>query len=140
TPIVVSGPPVPEVIDTTTADAGNVLIAIVPTWRRDLAIEADVAEEVARVRGYEETPGTLPDTPMPPFRPSPLQARDEIREVLAGAGLAEVVTHALVAPEQDERLNWPIAAADGVIGESDAAWDPIRVVNPLSSQHSVLRR
>ena len=44
-----------------------------PTWRRDLAIEADVAEEVARVRGYETTPGHLPDTVMPAYRPSPLR-------------------------------------------------------------------
>ena len=44
------------------------LVAIVPTWRRDIAIEADVAEEVARVRGYEPIPAILPDTPMPPFR------------------------------------------------------------------------
>jgi phenylalanyl-tRNA synthetase beta chain len=95
---------------------------------------------VARVRGYEQTPGTLPDTPMPHFRPSPLEARDEIRSLLAGAGVSEVVTHALVPPDRDERLNWPIAAADGVPGEGDAAFDTIRVVNPLSSQHSVLRR
>ena len=80
---------------------------------------------------------------MPRYRRSPLELRDEVRDVLAGAGLTEVVTHALVAPDMDERLNWPLGSANGVIGEGDAAWDaigPIRVVNPLSSQHSVLRR
>ena len=35
------------------------------------SIEADVTEEVARVRGYELVPATLPDTPMPPYRPDP---------------------------------------------------------------------
>jgi phenylalanyl-tRNA synthetase beta chain len=140
TPILVSGPPMPEVIHPTGERAGAVLIAIVPTWRGDLEIEADVAEEVARVRGYEQTPGTLPHTPMPPFRPSPLHVRDEMRDVLSGAGLSEVVTHALVPPQQDERLNWPLGTENGVRGEGDAAWETIRVVNPLSSQHSVLRR
>ena len=43
-------------------------------------------------------------------------------------------------PDQDERLNWPVDAESGVEGEAAAAWDPIRVENPLSSQHSVLRR
>ena len=34
--------------------------AIVPTWRRDVVIEADVAEEIARVRGYELVPSVTP--------------------------------------------------------------------------------
>ena len=62
------------------AGEGEALLAVVPTWRRDLHIEADVAEEVARVRGYEVIPGILPHTPMPPYRPSPLEVRDAIRE------------------------------------------------------------
>ena len=41
------------------------LTALVPTWRRDIAIEADVAEEIARVRGYELVPSVTPDTAMP---------------------------------------------------------------------------
>ena len=37
-----------------------------------------------------------PHTPMPEFRPSRSRLRDAIRETLAGAGLTEVVTYALV--------------------------------------------
>ena len=36
------------------------LVAIVPTWRRDLHIEADIAEEIARVRGYDAVPTKTP--------------------------------------------------------------------------------
>ena len=50
------------------------LEAVVPTWRRDLAVEADVIEEIARVRGYETIPPILPHTPMPPYRHGPLEA------------------------------------------------------------------
>jgi phenylalanyl-tRNA synthetase beta chain len=126
------------------ADA-ETLLAIVPTWRRDLAIEADVAEEIARVRGYERIPGKLPDTPMPAYRASPLEARDAVREVLAGAGLSEVVTHALVSPGEDEQLGWAgDRTGDGagpvVPGDEPAGGERIVVLNPLSSQHSVLRR
>ncbi|HVA85126.1 MAG TPA: hypothetical protein VNF73_02285, partial [Candidatus Saccharimonadales bacterium] len=137
TPIVVSAAPTPLVVP---APDDDVLVAIVPTWRRDLAIEADVTEEIARIRGYETTPGTLTHTEMPPYRPSPLEARDRIRHVLAGAGLFEVVTHALVPPGRDDRLGWPIETESGAAGETDAAGTTIRIVNPLSSQHSVLRR
>ncbi len=122
-------------------DAGEeeVLVAVVPTWRRDLAIEADVAEEVARVRGYETTPAHLPDTLMPAYRPSPLAVRNMLRSTLAGAGLSEVVTHALVAPESEPRLRWP--SDDGLTGvETPESGSLITVTNPLSSQHSVMRR
>ena len=54
-------------------------MAIVPPHRRDLAIEADIAEEVARVRGYETLAGRLPDTTMPGYRPDRGGQRRAIR-------------------------------------------------------------
>ena len=118
------------------------LVAVVPTWRRDLAIEADVAEEIARVRGYEATPAHLPDTLMPAYRSSPLQLRDTIRETLAGVGLSEVVTHALVSPSDEAKLLWPDDASGpalpGVLAAESG--DDIAVTNPLSAEHSVLRQ
>lgn len=117
----------------------EVLVAIVPTWRRDLAIEADLAEEVARIRGYELVPASLPDSPLPPWRPSPLEVRDAVRETLAGAGYTEVVTHALVAVSDIVRFAWAGAAVE-VAGEGSAGGSPIRVTNPLSREHAVLRQ
>ena len=119
---------------------GPVLAAVVPTWRRDLLIEADVAEEIARVAGYETIAPTLPDTAMPPYRPDPLEARDVVRHTLAGGGLREVVTYALVAPRQGELLRWPGDAGPPPNGEEAAAGGPITVTNPLSALHSVLRQ
>jgi phenylalanyl-tRNA synthetase beta chain len=119
---------------------GEAIAALVPTWRRDLAIEADVAEEIARVAGYESIPATLPDNPMPSYRRDPLEVRDAVRDVLAGAGLREVVTYALVAPDRSSRLGWPGDAGPAPPGETAAGGTPIRVTNPLSANHSVLRQ
>jgi phenylalanyl-tRNA synthetase beta chain len=116
-----------------------VYVAVVPTWRHDLTIEADVAEEVARVRGYETTPGHLPDTVMPAYRHSPLRTRDLVRETLVGAGLFEVVTYALAAPEMEPRLRWPDDSDLPLVPVPEAG-ETVAVTNPLSSQHSVLRR
>jgi phenylalanyl-tRNA synthetase beta chain len=129
----------PEPLD---ADAGSdeVIDAVVPTWRRDLAVETDIAEEVIRVRGYDLVPATLPHTPMPTYRHDPLEVRNTVRETLVGAGLTEVVTFALVAPGTVERFP---AHDDGVpAGEPGQrpAGRPVVVTNPLSSQHSVLRQ
>jgi phenylalanyl-tRNA synthetase beta chain len=135
----VAAAPKPLVVD---SGSEPTVVAVVPTWRRDLAIEADLAEEIARVRGYETTAAHLPDTLMPAYRPTPLRVRELIRQTLAGVGLSEVVTHALVSPLDEARLLWPDDAAAPAVPESVAApsGDDIVVTNPLSAQHSVLRR
>jgi len=119
--------------------AVDALVARVPTWRRDILVEADVIEELARVNGYDRIPGTLPATPMPRFRPTPLALRDHVRATLAGLGLQEVVNHALVSPRLVERwawASWPAAAA----GEDPGAGVPIVVTNPLSADHAHMRQ
>jgi phenylalanyl-tRNA synthetase beta chain len=133
--IVVAADPQPLTVD---ADEPSV-VAIVPSWRRDLEIEADIAEEVARIAGYETIETVTPDTPMPAHRWSPLSIRDVVRQSLAGAGLTEIVTHALVSPEHVERyrLRMPVAS----IGTDDAPVPGlVTVTNPLSRDHSILRQ
>jgi len=136
TPVTVALQPDPLVVS---AGAVEAVTAIVPTWRRDIMIEADVAEEIARVRGYELTPSVTPDTAMPHFRPSPLEVRQHVREVLAGAGLTEVVTTALVSPRHVETFVLR-REVPSVGDEPPSGGDPIAVTNPLSRDHSLLRR
>ncbi|HXI45860.1 MAG TPA: phenylalanine--tRNA ligase subunit beta, partial [Candidatus Acidoferrales bacterium] len=126
---------------TVQAAPGEAVVATVPTWRRDIDVEADLAEEIARVRGYELVPATLPDTPPPDWHPSPLEVRDAIRDALVGAGLAEVVTHALTTAADVERFAWNgPATAPPASGEAAAEGDPVGVTNPLSQDHAFLRR
>ncbi len=133
--VAVAGSPKPLSVEAGTAET---LVAIVPTWRRDIAIEADVTEEIARVAGYETIPAILPHTPMPPWRPSPLAIRDRVRATLAGAGLTETVSHALIAPRLAETFRWTAETAP-LDGGEPALGRPIHVTNPLSADHSVLR-
>src|SRR5450756_2834740 len=119
---------------------GEARDAVVPTWRRDLLIEADIAEEVVRLAGYETIAGKTPDTAMPHVRPNPLELRDALRRALAGAGLTEVVTPALVPGSAAATLGWPVLAADGVPGEAAVDGPIVTVTNPLSERHAVLRR
>jgi len=109
--------------------AADALVAIIPGHRRDLVIEADITEEVARVRGYESIPGTLPASAMPAFRLDPHRLQDRVRDLLAGRGLTEVVTHGLIGPEDHARL--------GIAREDEAT---IRALNPVTIEHSELRR
>jgi phenylalanyl-tRNA synthetase beta chain len=120
-------------------DAGDALVALVPTWRRDLSIEADIAEEIARVHGYQRIPSLRPDTEPPAYRSSPLEVRQVIRETLAGAGLTEVVTTALVSARHLDAFTLR-RAVPSVAGEPTPEGDRVRVTNPLSHEHDVLRQ
>jgi phenylalanyl-tRNA synthetase beta chain len=124
---------------TVRAAAGEVVMATVPTWRRDLEVEADIAEEVARVHGYELIPERLPSTTMPSWRETPLAARDAIREALVGAGITEAVTYALVSARMLDGFRWSFEDRVAA-GEARREGLPITVTNPLSMDHAVLRQ
>jgi phenylalanyl-tRNA synthetase beta chain len=75
----------------TTADGARLLVSP-PSWRNDVSRECDLAEEVARLRGYD----VLPDT-LRPFQPSAVPddpryiTGRRVRDLLASRGLAEIV-------------------------------------------------
>ena len=55
------------------------------------------------MRGYETVAGRLPDTTMPGYRPDRRRRSTPSATLLAGAGLAELVTHGLIGPEDHAR-------------------------------------
>jgi phenylalanyl-tRNA synthetase beta chain len=95
----------------------------VPTWRGDVTREIDLVEEIARHHGLGRVPSTIPPSArVEGLRPA--QRRDrKIREVLAGAGLTEVVTYSFVSEE-------------GAFGPAPRL---LRLANPLSAEQAVLR-
>jgi phenylalanyl-tRNA synthetase beta chain len=108
--------------------AEDELEVVAPLHRPDVAVPADVAEEVARAHGYDRIPGRLPTAELPPFRPDPSGPRQAVRRILAGFGLDEVVTHALIGPQDLQRA-----------GLDPEGADLVRLYNPLSAEHSILR-
>jgi len=111
-----------------TAAEGDRFNVIVPSHRLDVEGPADIAEEVARAFGYERIAGRLPRAALPPYRPDPSEPRQVVRRILAGLGLDEVVTHALIGPDDLRRAEL-----------DPAATNLVRVSNPLSEEHSILR-
>lgn len=122
------------------ANEEGTLVVHVPSHRRfDVSHRADLAEEVARVVGYEVVPTTIPAGRVPEPRPDgdagyaeELQAR----RTLAAAGLQEVITYSLVDPSLPTRLDadatWPVA-------ERSSAKSVLALANPMSVEQSVLR-
>ena len=110
-------------------EASDTGIAVsVPPHRLDVVEAVDVAEELARAHGYAAIPGRLPIAQLPPYRPDPSGERHMVRRILAGLGLDEIVTPALIGPTALRRS-----------GYDPGAPGTIRVFNPLSEEHSILR-
>lgn len=98
----------------------------VPPFRFDLAIEADLIEEVARVYGYENIPDDYTGGKLAMLRlPENRRPRFDIYRQMAERGFQEVVSYAFV----DEQWEQDFA------GNSQ----PVRLQNPLAAQFSVMR-
>jgi phenylalanyl-tRNA synthetase beta chain len=115
------------------APAGDgVLRVIVPSYRLDVAQPVDLIEEVSRVWGYDRLPSTLIRDELPPQRDNPqLQLEEQIRDILVGAGLQEVITYPLTTPTAEARLcpGQPV---------NESAY--IALANPMTSERTHLRR
>jgi len=108
-----------------TEGEGTVTVAP-PAFRFDLQIEEDLIEEVARIIGYEQLPTN------PPLAPITAKLRAEskrgpfaVRRQLAQLGYQETINFSFV----EERWERELA------GNAD----PIKLLNPIASQMSVMR-
>lgn len=108
-----------------TEGEGTVTVAP-PAFRFDLQIEEDLIEEVARLIGYEQLPTN------PPLAPITAKLRTEskrgpfaVRRQLAQLGYQETINFSFV----EERWERELAGNT----------DPIKLLNPIASQMSVMR-
>ena len=105
--------------------AGEPLALEIPGRRPDLQIWQDIAEEVGRLNGLDKVPSTLPQGALTPGgRTSQQRLQWQIRGLLAGCGLHEVVSYAFISPEAAAKS----AAAPGV-----------EISNPLTKERSLMR-
>jgi phenylalanyl-tRNA synthetase beta chain len=111
---------------------------VVPTWRSDVTLPADVVEEVARVIGYDTLPERLPTGQTAPVQRDPMYAMQRaVRSVLAGAGGWETVTYVAISDNDLRRLD-PDGEQSAGVHPVDLA-SLIRLRNPLQADRGVLR-
>lgn len=103
----------------------------IPSFRRDLLLEVDLIEEIARMKGFEHIPATLPRGELTLGRP-PRQKRivDRIRQVLVGCGLQEIITFSFMNPRLYDELELP---------PEDSRRHAVQLQNPLTEEQGVLR-
>lgn len=106
------------------------LLVAPPPYRPDLVGEADLAEEIARVHGYDRVGESLPSTGQVGGRGPADAARRAVRRALAGGGWSEITTFPFVAEDELAALGFP---------PDDPRRRPVPLVNPLSKEDAVLR-
>ncbi|MEG0382106.1 MAG: phenylalanine--tRNA ligase subunit beta [Christensenella sp.] len=111
----------------TTGLIGDELVCTIPAFRADIFGTADIAEEVARMFGYDNIPETDAMTEMRRGRVSDCEAKtDIIKDYLRDIGFLECVTYAFTG-EQD------YAKIGAAVPES------VRIINPFGDDTALLR-
>jgi phenylalanyl-tRNA synthetase beta chain len=106
--------------------ANGVLTVQPPPYRFDLTIEEDLIEEVVRIIGYNRLPTTPPLAPITAkLPPESRRSRFAVRRQLAALGYLETINFSFVEEAWERDL----------AGNAD----PIRLLNPIASQMSVMR-
>jgi phenylalanyl-tRNA synthetase beta chain len=105
----------------------------VPYYRLDVALPADLVEEVARVVGYDNIPSALLRDELPPQQRNPsLENEQTVRDILVGCGLSEVITYSMTNMESVSKLDSERRAVDPA--------DYVQLANPLTSEREYMRR
>lgn len=113
-----------------TVDTEKMLVTV-PTWRADVEAEADLAEEILRIYGYNSIDSTLLSGEITAGgRNYVQQTESTIRQTLAALGLYETMTYSFTNPANLDKLLLP--------ADSDRR-TVVRIANPLGEETSVMR-
>lgn len=104
---------------------------IIPSFRVDIARMCDLAEEVARMYGYDKIPTTLYAGEMVQGEYTPKQMAEQIvSETCRSAGFDEAMSHSFISPKFYDMIGW---------AEDDPRRISTTILNPLGEDFSIMR-
>lgn len=83
------------------------LLVVPPSWRPDLRDKSDLAEEVARIVGFDRIPSVLPIAPPGRGLSRAQKLRRAVVQTLADNGATEVLAFPFVGEAQNDRFGSP---------------------------------
>lgn len=102
-----------------------------PSFRSDIECRADIAEEVARIYGYDNIPTTLMNSEVVVGgKTAEQKLEDTVKNAMTAAGYYEMTTYSFIDPKEYVMSG---------ISEEDARFNFIRIQNPLGEENSVMR-
>lgn len=110
---------------------GDILSITVPTFRNDINIREDVAEEVARIYGYNKIPTTVIKSVSTKGGKNKKQHLDDkVIETLMSSGLNQGLFYSFISPK----------ALDSVLIPKDSSLrNVVKIKNPLGEDFSIMR-
>ena len=103
---------------------------LVPSFRPDLNLMADIAEEVGRSYGYNEIPTTAFKTSTQGGYSAEMKLETKAGTVCRSLGYSEIITYSFVSPAVFDQIRLP---ADSSLRNA------LRIQNPLGEDTSIMR-
>lgn len=110
---------------------GNQLEITVPTFRTDINIKEDIAEEIVRIYGYDKLPSTIINAVSERGGKNEKQHMDDtVLNTMLASGLNQSISYAFISPKAFDKINLP---ADSELR------NVVKIKNPLGEDYSVMR-
>ena len=112
-------------------ESGDTIKALVPTWRDDVTVMPDIAEEVARIVSYDNIAPTIPVAILSSGGMTPKKAlTKDVTHYLAHAGLSQIITFSFMHKDGLTNMMLP---------EGDSRYTAIPILNPISEEFPYMR-
>lgn len=102
----------------------------VPSWRPDLLLMADIAEEIGRSYGYNEIPTTAFKTSTQGGYTPEMNFENKTGVACRALGYNEIITYSFVSPTIFDQIRIP---------ENDSLRCTLKIQNPLGEDTSIMR-
>ncbi|MGL5477688.1 MAG: phenylalanine--tRNA ligase subunit beta [Clostridium sp.] len=118
-------------VDLKTEIKGEDLEITIPTFRIDIAIKEDIAEEIARIYGYNNIEGTIfkVQTEREPKYKNEVLGEEVIR-LMTSSGLNQSISYSFISPKAFDKIN---------LKEDSTLRNVVKIKNPLGEDYSVMR-
>ncbi|NLZ45195.1 MAG: phenylalanine--tRNA ligase subunit beta [Clostridiales bacterium] len=103
---------------------------IVPHFRIDIKCKADIAEEVARIFGYNNIPSTIVTGIAQAKRTEKQKFERSITSSMLSMGFNEITTYSFISPKYFDKIN---------LSETSKLRDAVKITNPLGEDTSIMR-
>lgn len=118
-------------LDLTTEIKGDILVVNCPTFRSDLNIKEDIAEEIARIHGYNNFESTLPHCEaIKSGKSEKHKLEDKIIEALVASGMNQSISYSFVSNKIFDKL---------LIPQDSELRNVVEIRNPLGEDFKVMR-